>query len=126
MGCSSVDVEEISRRNILSLTNYRNMDSYVQNKSLEEIDKDIKQCQSILNKLNRMSSSDHNEQIKIIKSKTYMDVKLNLLKQMRESKLYLIESQQIAKAYDIKINQLLNYKIYVQKIILNLIRERTK
>ena len=50
MGCSSVDVEEISRRNILSLTNYRNMDSYVQNKSLEEIDKDIKQCQSILNK----------------------------------------------------------------------------
>ena len=83
MGCSSVDVEEISRRNILSLTNYRNMDSYVQNKSLEEIDKDIKQCQSILNKLNRMSSSDHNEQIKIIKSKTYMNVKLNLLKQMR-------------------------------------------
>ena len=53
-----------------------------------------------------MSSSDHNEQIKIIKSKTYMDVKLNLLKQMRESKLYLIESQQIAKAYDIKINQI--------------------
>ena len=80
MGCSSVDVEEISRKNILSLTNYRNMDSYVKNKSIEEIHKDIEKCQSILNKINRMSSSEHKKQIQIIKSKAYMDVTLNLLK----------------------------------------------
>ena len=56
------------------------MDSYVKNKSLEEIDKDIEKCQLILNKINRISLSEHKKQIQIIKSKAYMDVKLNVLK----------------------------------------------
>ena len=59
MGCSSIDVEELSRANIRELGDKRYIHYYVNNHSLEQIDKDIRDCQSTLKKLNSMSSSDY-------------------------------------------------------------------
>ena len=48
MECSSIDVEDLSRANIRELGDKRYIHYYVNNHSLEQIDKDIGDCQSIL------------------------------------------------------------------------------
>ena len=107
MGCSSIDVEELSRANIRELGDKRYIHYYVNNHSLEQIDKDIRDCQSTLKKLNSMSSSDYTKQLQIIKSKAYMNTKLTCLFDMREIKLNLIKAEEIKQIYDRKINQLI-------------------
>ena len=107
MGCSSIDVEELSRANIRELGDKRYIHYYVNNHSLEQIDKDIRDCQSTLKKLNSMSSSDYTKQLQIIKSKGYMNTKLTCLFDMKEIKLNLIKAEEIKQIYDRKINQLI-------------------
>ena len=106
MGCSCFDVKELSEE----AKNYffkelRNMghsycDSIVNSKSLEQMNKEIEEYQSLLNKLRKMSSFDYVKQSQIHISTQYIFTKLKILEDLRIAKINLLKAKEIDRKID--------------------------
>ena len=108
MGCSCIDVEELSKEGkrflsrVAPYMNDSHFNRIVNSKSLEQMDKEIEEYRSLLNKLRRMSSFDYKKQHQIEISGIYINTKLRMLENLRSAKLYFIK----ARENEIKIEQL--------------------
>ena len=125
MGCSCFDVKELSEE----AKNYffkelRNMghsycDSIVNSKSLEQMNKEIEEYQSLLNKLRKMSSSDYVKQGQIHISTQYIFTKLKILEDLRIAKINLLKAKEIDRKIDKMQKAIINlYNLFPQNYFL--------
>lgn len=98
MGCSGIDVDEIyqeAQKTAFSLTIFDSEFNHLLSYSIEDLDKEMEDCQKKINKLSRMSSSNALKSIKISTSLSYLQVKVSKIRMAKKNKIFQEEQKKI-------------------------------